>query len=201
MVDQLALDYVGKPAVFLEYPVTGAPPSRVDRFGEAFGGGLAYFPWIIVDSGHQVKSGVVPYYNTYKDMVDQELVRAPQAQIQATWQRIGNKITFSIQVINHSGVSLSSAQNRATVHALVYEDAKVGVTSRYVRSAVFQNINTSLAPGASATFTLNTTDLLGVDWNKLHFLALVDYQPVSSPAYDMLQAAVALPAVSDIPAD
>ena len=62
---------------------------------------------------------------------------------------------------------------------MVYEDAKVGVTSRYVRSAVFQNITTSLAPGASATFTLETPDLSGVDWNKLHYLALVDYQPVS----------------------
>ena len=156
---------------------------------------------IIVDSGHQVQSGVVPYHDTYKSLVDQELVRAPQATIQATWKRAGDKVQFVVQIKNQSGVSLSFAQNKAAVHAIVYEDKEVGVTSRYVRSAVFQNINTSLAPGASATFTLNTPDLLGVDWNKLHFLALVDYQPVSSPAYDMLQAAVAQPALSDIPAD
>ena len=156
---------------------------------------------IIVDSGHQVQSGVVPYYNTYKALVDQELARAPQAQIQATWQRIGNKVAFTIQVTNQSGVSVSYAQNRAAVHALVYEDAKVGVTSRYVRSAVFQNITTSLAPGASVSFNLETLDLSGVNWDKLHFLALVDYQPVINAAYDMLQAVVALPAVSDHPAN
>jgi hypothetical protein len=201
VVDQLALDYVGKPVVFLEYPVTGAPNSRIGKFWAAFGGGTAYFPMIIVDSGHQVQSGVVPYHNTYQALVDQELTRAPQAGIQATWHRTGDKVTFLIQVNNLSGVALFYAQNKATVHAIVYEDKKVGVTSRYVRSAVFQNIITSLAPGSSATYTLETPDLSGVDWNKLHYLALVDYQPVSGSAYDMLQAAVALPAVSDNPAD
>ena len=40
-----------------------------------------------------------------------------------------------------------------------------------------------------------------MDWNKLHYVALVDYRPVSGSAYDMLQAAVALPTVSDNPAD
>ena len=160
MVDQLAQDNVGKPVIFLEYIYATAPDSRKGRFWEAYGGSSAGYPMIIVDSGHQVQSGGVPYYNTYKAMVDQESTRAPQAGIQATWQRIGNKVTFLIQLINHSGVSLSYTQNRATVHALVYEDAKVGVTSRYVRSAVFQTIVTSLAPGSSASFTLETPDLL-----------------------------------------
>ena len=132
MVDQLAQDYAGKPAVFLEYPATGAPNSRIGKFWAAFGGGTAYFPMIIVDSGHQVQSGVVSYYNTYKAMVDQELARPPQAEVQATWQRNGNKVKFSVQVRNLSGVSLSYAENKAAVHAVVYEDAKVGVTSRYV---------------------------------------------------------------------
>ena len=59
----------------------------------------------------------------------------------------------------------------------------------------------ALASGASATFTLETPDLTVVDWNKLHYVALVDYRPVSGSAYDMLQAAVALPTVSDNPAD
>lgn len=151
MVDQLALDYAGKPVFFLEYPVTGAPTSRIGRFWAAHGGGSAGFPFVIADSGHQMQSGVVPYYNTYKAMVDQELSRPPQTEVQATWKRTGNKIEFSIQVKNQSGVALAYGQNQAAVHALVYEDAKVGVTSRYVRSAVVQNITTSLAQGASAT--------------------------------------------------
>ncbi len=206
MVDHLAQDYAGKPAVFLEYNVNDT--SRIGRFYAAYGAGGASYPLVIVDSGHQVQTGVVPFYDKYKSLVDQELIRAPQAQIQATWQRTGNKIAFSIQVTNQSGVSLST-QNTATVHALDYEDSKVGVTSRYVRSVVSQNITTDLAPGASDTFTLETPDLSGVDWNKLHYLALVDYRPggvdifnpfFNSP-FDMLQAAVALPAVSDNPVD
>jgi len=134
-------------------------------------------------------------------MVDQALTRPPRGGIQATWQRIGNKVKFTVQVKNQSGVSLSYADNKAAVHAVVYEDAKVGVTSRYARAVVFQNLATALASGASATFTLETPDLTVVDWNKLHYVVLVDYRPGSSGAYDMLQAAVALPAVSQNPAD
>ncbi len=172
--------------------------SRYNKFWAAYGGGSATNPLVIADSGHQVMSGGYPnFYNPYKNMVDQELTRPPQAHVQATWHRTGNKVTFSIQVTNQSGVSLSYAENKAAVHAVVYEDAKVGVTSRYARSAVFQNLSTALASGASATFTLETPDLTVVDWNKLHFVALVDYRPASSGAYDLLQAAVALPAVSD----
>jgi hypothetical protein len=201
VVDQLALDYAGKPVLFIEYDEATAPNSRFGKFWAAYGAGTATNPLVIADSGHQVMSAGAPYYPTYKNMVNQELLRPPQANVQATWHRTGNKVTFSIQVTNQSGVSLDYSKNKAAVHAVVYEDKKVGVTSRYVRSTVFQNITTSLAPGASATFTLDTPDLTGVDWNKLHFLALVDYQPVSGSAYDLLQAAVALPAVSDHPAD
>jgi hypothetical protein len=199
VVDQLALDYAGKPVVFLEYIYATAPDSRKGRFWAAYGGSSAGFPMIIADSGHQVQSGAVPYYNTYKALVDQESLRSPQATVSATWQRTGNKVQIVIQIKNQSGVSLSFALNKAAVHALVYEDAKVGVTSRYVRSAVSQNITTSLAPGAVADFTLETSELSGVNWDKLHYLALVDYQPVSGSAYDLLQAAVATPALAGKP--
>lgn len=65
-------------------------------------------------------------------------------------------------------------------------------------AAVFKTIITSLPKGASETFSLETADLRGVDWNKLHYLALVDYQPggvALLEPYDILQAAVAVPAV------
>lgn len=199
MVDQLAQDYASKPVVFLEYDVDHPPDSRYDKFWAAFQGS-AGLPLIIVDSGHQVLESVVDY-GTFKARVDQELSRAPQARIQATWKRTGNNVKFLVQVTNQSGVTLSYAQNKAKVFALVYEDVKVGVTSRYFRAVIDQEISTGLTPGSSATFTLNTPDLAGVDWNKLHYVALVDYRPGSSGAYDMLQAAVALPAVSDNPAD
>ena len=69
----------------------------------------------------------------------------------------------------------------------------MGVTNRYARTAVYRSIS-NLAPTASATYTLETSELSGVNWDKLHFVVLVDYRPAgSSGAYDMLQAATALP--------
>ena len=57
----------------------------------------------------------------------------------------------------------------------------------------------ALATGASATFILEKGDLTGVDWSKLHYLALVDYQAggvALLEPYDVLQAAFALPAAT-----
>ena len=79
---------------------------------------------------------------------------------------------------------------------MVYEETKAGVTSRYVRAALSKSIVPTLATGASATFIPETGDLTGVDWTRLHYLALVDYQPggvaLLEPC-DVLQAAIALP--------
>jgi hypothetical protein len=195
VVDQLAKEYAGSPIVFLEYPVTDPPPSRISRYLSASVSTVP--PMVMIDSGNQVSSGILNYYSVYKTLVNQALTRAPGGGIQATWQRIGDQIHFSVQVDNQSGGALSLMQNAATVHALVYEETTVGVTSRYVRAAVSKSIINSLPSGASASFTLATADLTGVDWSKLHYLALVDYQPggiaVLEP-YDILQAAVALPA-------
>ena len=195
MVDQLANEYAGSPIVFLEYPVTDPPLSRFSRYLSASVSTIP--PMVMIDSGNQVSSGIVNYYSLYKSMVDQALTRPPRGGIQATWQRIGDQAHFSVQVTNQSGGPLSLLQNAATVHAMVYEETEVGVTSRYVRAAVSKSIINSLPSGASATFTLETADLTGVDWSKLHYLALVDYQPggvALLEPYDLLQAAVALPA-------
>jgi hypothetical protein len=127
-------------------------------------------------------------------MVDAELARAPEAAIEARWWRDGDKARFSVELTNQGGTTLSTAANDATVHAVVYEDTQVGTTDRYARAAVSTGVATPLAPGASATFSLETAGLTGVDWEQLHFLVLVDYRPGgASGAYDMLQAAVALP--------
>jgi hypothetical protein len=168
----------------------------------------------MVSSGNQTSNGWVDFYNVYKAMVETELARPPQAEIQAYWWREGNKVGFYVQVTNLGEVTLSQATNQATVHAIVYEDAKVGVTNRFVRAAVSTGVS-YLPPNATATFTLETPDLLGIDfgghfltyeriairdlhvgvnWDNLHFVALVDYRPSGSVgAYDMLQAAVCSP--------
>jgi len=150
---------------------------------------------VMVDSGNQISDRSVSsdYYNTYKAMVDAALARPPKATIQAQSQRVGNKLRFDIQLTNLSGVTLSSG-NSATVNAIVYEDAHVGVTDRYVRAVVSTGISPDLANGATGTFTLETAELSGVDWDKIHSVVLADYRPGGSlGAYDMLQAASATP--------
>jgi hypothetical protein len=194
VVDQLAAEYASRPVVFLEYYVFGDFPFREDRFWAAHGSGSASFPLVIVDSGNQVVDGPVDYHTVYSQMVDAAMARPAKATIQATQQRIGNRVQFTVQVQNQSGVILSSDSNSATVHAIVYEDAHVGVTNRYVRAAVASTITSPLASGATASFTLETADLTVIDWNKLHYIALADYRPAGlSGPYDMLQAAWALP--------
>jgi hypothetical protein len=194
----LAQDYAGQPVVFIEYDADNAPGSRYGLWWAAFSGGTTvYLPLVMVDSGHQISNGPVDFYNVYKAMVDTELVRPAQAEIQASWWRTGDKVGFYIQVKNLSTVALSSSSNSAAVHAIVYEeDVPARDTHRFGRAAVSTDIS-NLAPNATATYTLETSDLTGVNWDKLHFIVLVDYRPSGSVgAYDMLQAAVALPAGS-----
>jgi len=150
-------------------------------------------PLVMVDSGNQISNGYVNFHNVYKGMVDAALARPAQAEIQAYWWRTGNKVGFYAQVKNLSTVTLSSSVNSATVHAIVYEDARVKITNRFVRAAISTDIS-NLAPNATATFTLETPDLGDVNWDHLHFIVLADYRPSSSVgAFDMLQAAVAQP--------
>ena len=148
----------------------------------------------MVDSGNSISNGVVVYQDKYWSMVNSALARPAQAEVQANWVRQGNRVNFSVQIKNQSGKTLSTG-NGATVNAIVYEE-NVGsaVTNRFVRTAVTTSIS-SLANGATGTYTLQTGDLIGVDWSKLHYIVLVDYIPnSSSEKYDMLQAAVAQPA-------
>jgi len=191
-VDQLAQDYAGQPVVFLEYDVDNAPYSRVSRWWAAFDGGSTTLPMVMVDSGNQISSGYVDFYDEYKAMVDRALARPARAEVQAYWWRVGDKVGFYVQVTNLSDVTLSSSANSAAVHGIVYEDAHVGVTDRFVRAAVSTPIVSELGPNATGTYTMETSELIGVNWDRLHFVVLVDYRPLGSEgAYDMLQAAEA----------
>ena len=201
MVDQLAGEYAGQSAVFLEQNVDSPLGDRVGRWWTAHGGGTVSLPLSMVDSGNQIDNGYVSVetsYNTYKDMVDTALARPALAELQARSQRVGDSFHFDIQLTNLSGVTLSF-DNRAAVHAIVYEehtplDPNVDhITGRIVRAATFASVSPALAHGETATFTLDSGDLNNVvDWDKVHTIALADYRPGgSSGAYDMLQAALA----------
>lgn len=180
----------------VDTPIDSSRKNRWWRSYLAFGGnpGGAILPWAMTDSGSQVLFGEsgTTFYNYSRIMVDAALARPPQANITARVERVGNRYHFDIQVTNLSGVTLS-ASNEATVYAIVYEtgdpDYVTKLTSRFVRAVASTSIS-SLANGATASFSLDTPDLSGVDWTRLHPVVLVDYRPGgSSGTYDMLQAA------------
>ncbi len=182
--------------MFIEYNVDAPPASRYGRWWAANGSGSVSLPLSMVDSGFQFMSGYnAGIYDDYKNMVEAALARPPQAELQATWQRTGDHVELDIQVTNLSTETLSAA-NSAALFAIVYEESQVQLTGRFGR-AVASTVIANLAPQATASFVLETADLTGVDWGKLHFIVLVDYLPAGSTgAYDMLQAVVALPAAS-----
>jgi hypothetical protein len=195
VVDQLAVEYADRPVVFLEDNVDTPLGSRRDRWWAGYGsGGSVYLPLVMASSGHRVSTGSVSFHTVYAGIVDGELVRPPQAEVEAYATRVGNALRIWVRIVNGSAATLSAAANGATVHAIVWEDRKVHVTSRTVRAAPFVEIAPGVAPGAPFTAVLDTPALSGVDWSKLHAVALVDYRPAGATgAYDMLQAALARP--------
>jgi hypothetical protein len=198
VIDGLIPEYAGQPVVFIEYDVDSPDPqfmAREQRWWDAYQiGGSVFLPLVMVDSGNQFSNNV-DEADVYRDMIDTSLARHPQAEIKAYWQRVGDSVKFTIQVTNLSDVILSSS-NDATVWGIVHEDAHVANTDHYVQAVASDNV-ANLVPGASMTYTLQTTDLAGVDWSKLHYVALVDYRPNPDiRPHDTLQAVVAQPLFS-----
>jgi hypothetical protein len=193
VVDQLAVEYADRPVVFLENDVDRPLGQRIDRWWAGYGaGGVVYLPLSMVGSGHAVSSGSADFHTVFAGMVDAELERAPEAEVEAYARRVGNAVRVYVRVVNRSEDALASAVNAATVHALVWEDRKVGVTSRALRAAPAAAVAGPVFPGGACTATLDTAALAGVDWTKLHTAALVDYRPGGAAgAWDMLQAALA----------
>ena len=161
------------------------------RWWAAFDGSYVILPMVMVGSGYQISSGPVDFYTTYKNMIEAEKARPPLADVSAYYQRVGNHFDVRVAVINKSGVELYYT-NEATVHVIVYEEAKVNITGRFVRAATATQISTPLAHGQTASFDLTTADIAPLDWGKVHVVALVDYLPQPNGPYDTLQAAVAV---------
>ena len=176
----------------LEQSVSSPVGQRYSRWWAAHtAGGTVYYPLVMADSGHQYGSGPVSYYSVYKGWLDTELARPAGAELAVHASRVGNHYSVSVDLVNRSGVTLSTA-NGATVHVIVYEDIKVGVTSRTVRDAVYTSIGSPIADNGRASFVLDTKDLSPANWANVHVIALADYRPGGTTgAYDMLQAAFA----------
>ena len=182
--------------LFLEDNVDAPLGRRRDRWWVGYGsGGSVYLPLVMASSGHRVSSGSVSFHTVYGGIVDSELLRPPQAEVEAFAARVGNTLRVYLRVVNRSAATLSAAANGATAHAVVWEDKKVHVTSRTVRAAPFREIAPPLGLGEVFTTVLDTPELSSVDWSKLHAVAFVDYRPGGATgAFDMLQAALASPA-------
>jgi hypothetical protein len=182
--------------VFLEQHVDYPMGKRIDRWWAAYNSTApAYLPLVMVDSGHRISSGSQNDFKaTYRALVDAELTRPPQGEIDAYTRRVGSRMRIYARLRNTAGTALSGSGNDAALHALVWEDRHVGVTNRIVRAAPWVGISPEVAPNGSFTATLETSDLSGVNWSALHAVVVADYLPDSGPAYDMLQGALAEPA-------
>jgi len=189
VVDQLAGEYADDPVVFIEYDVDNPAGNRVSRWWAAWGsGGSVYLPLIMVDSGNQISNGSVAFAQRYRSMVDAALQRPASARLEVSRERVGSSFHFDISLTNLSDVTLSSA-NSASLHVIVYEEAHVGDTDRWVRAATFRSIS-NLEPEATASFTVEIAPQGVVDWDKVHSVVIADYRPGgASGAYDTLQAA------------
>ena len=180
--------------VFLEQDVDAPLGNRISRWWAGYNRpGNVYLPLVMVDSGHQISSGSqADFKAAYRRLVDAELVRPPQAEIEAYTRQVGAKMRVYARLRNTSDTSLSDL-NYAALHALIWEDRRVGVTGRIVRAAPWLAISPAVAPGGEFTVTLETSDLSGVTWGALHTVVVADVVPGSGPAYDMLQGALAEP--------
>jgi hypothetical protein len=182
--------------VFLEQHVDYPMGKRIDRWWAAYNSTApAYLPLVMVDSGHRISSGPQNDFKaTYRALVDAELARPPQAEIEAYTRRIGSRMRIYARLRNTAGTALSGSGNDAALHALVWEDKLVGVTNHIVRAAPWVGISPEVAAEGDFTATLETSDLSGVNWSALHAVVVADYLPGPGPAYDMLQGALAEPA-------
>ena len=204
-VDQLASDYATQPVVFLEQNVDAPLGGRTSLWWAAnTNTGTIYLPLVMADSGHYWGNGYVSFYSVYQAAVDAEIARPAGADLSAGARRIGNHFRVSVQVTNRSGSTLSSS-NQARIQAFVYEDIKIGVTSRTTRSVASVSIGAALEDNASRSLVLDMDDISPADWSKVHVVVAVDYrQGGTTGAYDMLQAGSPTsrqPAAGDFGAD
>jgi hypothetical protein len=195
VVDQLALEYAGQPVVFLEYDVDDAPYTRYGRWWQAAGVSTATLPFVMVDSGNQFSNGYEDFAAVYRAMVEAAMSRPAQVDITAYWWRDGDRVRIRVHVTNLAGDSLQ----QAVLHAIVFEETQVKLTNRFVRQAIDREME-ELTPGDTSVYTLETPELVDVDWDRLHYIVLVDHRaPGATGAYDTLQAVYALASIEGEP--
>ena len=194
-IERLAADYqaAGSSVFFLEHDVDAPTGNRIDRWYDAEYGGNCAVPWVMVDSGRGASCGEVDYSSVYRQLVDAALATPPEADLQATFRRVGDGVRVTVRLTNRSGRVLGNA-DLASVSAMVFERTRVHHTSRFVRASGQADIVDDLADGQTAAFAIDVPAVPTDDWSRTDVVVLVDHQPDSrSTRYAALQAAVASP--------
>ena len=184
-------------AILLEYDFDVFRTGRVDRWWDAYpGGGTVYLPLVMVGSGYRWSTGPVDYYSVYRSMVEAELMRLPAVHVEAYSRRMGQVMRVYVRVENRGGTTLRP-EDAAAVWVLLWEDARRGLTDTWVQATEVRPLSSPLEPGAAVTMTVDASPVTTVDWGLVRSLALVEHRPEGG-RYDMLQAAVSLPAALEV---
>ena len=161
--------------------------------------GDAYFPIILVSSGHAVFTGPTSPYSTYRSMIESDLARPASGELEAWWQRQGSDVVVWATLRNAGAVSLSTAANVAALTAMVYEPIYEFPFQDPVRGTVTVSLTAPVDPGATAQLQARVAAPAVADWSRAAVVALVDYRPAATTgAYDVVQAARAVPAGLDV---
>jgi hypothetical protein len=136
----------------------------------------------------------VDYEAVYRSMIDDELARPARAAVSAYWRRSANTMRAYVEVRNLGATDLE-IDHDAAIWLIAYEDAsREGVSTTWVRSTAQRYLPYDLAPGETATAVIDTPPMSGVEWSRMAGLVLLEDRPGGGGAYDMVQAAEALPA-------
>ncbi len=179
-------------AVLLEYDYDVFRYGRQDRFW-ASGASASYLPLVMVGSGYRTSSGAEDYEPVYRSMINDELARPARATVSAYWRRAANAMRAYVEVRNLGATDLE-IDHDAAIWLIAYENASKGVSTTWVRSTAQRYLPYDLAPGETATVVIDTPAMTGVDWSRMAGLVLLEDRPGGGGAYDMVQAAEALPA-------
>lgn len=187
--------------LFLEYDVDEDSGDRISRWYYAYeGDGLVMLPLTVVDSGVKISYGRVDFYPVYKDMVETALARPAEADVVAHWWRSGEQVEVVVRVTNLLAETLGVVNyNNAALFALVYEENPIQLTGRFVHAVETTRV-VELATNETHTYHFSLLVPPGIDWNKAHVVALVDFIPHGATHYVMLQAARAEPVVPELSA-
>ena len=192
-VRALQLEMQGR-ALLLEYAYDTFRWTRAETWWAAYSGTSAvYLPLVMVGSGFETSTGPVDYEARYREMLQHELARPAGASLRAWSLRTAGGTRVFVRATNLTGSPVGPAQS-ATLWAIAWEDAPVGLTSTWVRQAAALPLGETIPPGGTTTATVSLPVLAGADPERVRFLALLDQRLPGGSGFDMLQAAVAEPA-------